>query len=268
MELLIVITMTALISCIDTVSYAARLSAARTRRVGASGSLFNILVIFSRFAVMAQMLVLGWMLDRAIHLGRTDELFFQLRFVLLSMSGGIVVGMLILPSVARILAIGTLKLDQHGSVPKIVFQEGLFRTLRKLPSQFWLPSFRANWRQIRAADLTYSFLLMNAVIFSFYSIANLSALLAGAMVPGFRSFAQQMASVINGVGTILLVIFVDPLSAKLMDDVVIEKRPLRDLKAAVFQLGVGRLLGTFIAQLLLWPFAYFIKWVVLLFPPA
>ncbi len=264
MKLTLVMLMTGLISCIETVSYAARLSGARTGRVGASSSLFNILVVFSRFAVMAQMILLASIVDNAISAKNTDTLMLDFRLVLVAMSLGIVVGMLALPSVARILAIGTHKLDRHGSVPRIVLAEGLFRTLAKLPSQFWLPSFRANWEQVRNANIGLSFLVMNATIFSFYSIANLAALYASAMIPEYRLVANNMAAVINGVGTILLVIFVDPISAKLLDDVVMEKRPMRDLKAAVFQLGVGRLLGTIAAQLLLWPFGHFIKWFVLL----
>lgn len=264
MKLAIILVVTIIISCIETVSYAARLSGARTRRVGASASLFNILVVISRFAVMAQMVLLASLLDNTIQTGRYDELLASFQLILLAMSAGIVIGMLLLPSVARIIAIGTIKLDRHGSVPKIVLAEGLFRTLGKLPSQIWLPSLRGNWREIRAAKLPLHFFMLNAVIFSFYSVANLAALYAGAMVPDYRSVAINMASLINGVGTILLVILVDPVSAKLLDDVVLEKRPLRDLKAAVFQLGAGRLVGTLCGQLLLFPVGYLIAWLVMI----
>ncbi|UFJ41627.1 lipid II flippase Amj family protein [Brevibacillus humidisoli] len=265
MKLGFIMLVTMVISSIETVSYAARLSGARTRRVGASASLFNILVVFSRFAVMTQMVFLGSMLDNAIRTGSIESLLSDFRLVLLAMSGGIIIGLLLIPSMARILAIGTVKLDRHGSIPKIVLSEGLFRTLGKLPSQFWLPSFRANWQEIRKSQLTYWFLALNAAIFSFYAIGNLSALYAGALVPEYRSVAINTASIVNGLGTIILVIFVDPVSAKLLDDVVLEKRPLRDLKAAVFQLGVGRLVGTLIAQLLLWPFGQLLALFVLLF---
>lgn len=264
MKLSIILIVTFVISCIETVSYAARLSGARTRRVGASASLFNILVVISRFAVMSQMILLASLLDNTIRTGNYEGLLGNFQLILLAMSGGIIFGMLIMPSVARILAIGTLKLDRHGSIPRIVLSEGLFRTLSKLPSQFWLPSLRGNWREIRAAKLSKHFFVLNTVIFSFYSIANLSALYAGAMVPDYRSVAINMASLINGVGTVLLVILVDPVSAKLLDDVVLEKRPIRDLKAAVFQLGAGRLAGTVVGQLLLFPFGYLITWLVMM----
>jgi hypothetical protein len=253
MKLLIVLVFTALISAIETVSYAARLAGARTRRVGASASLFNILVVFSRFAVMVQTVLIATMVDRAVRVGDTAGLIADFRLVLLAMSGGIVLGIVLLPSVARIIAIGTAKLDRHGSVPRIVLAEGLFRTLRKIPTQVWLPAVRRNWRELRAAEASPSFFWLNAAIFVFYAIANLSAMYASTLVEA-RATAIQMASVINGVGTVLLAVFVDPVSAKLLDDVVIDRRPIRDLKAAILQLGAGRLLGTLIAQLLLTPF--------------
>ncbi|MGC5326714.1 lipid II flippase family protein [Brevibacillus sp. SYSU BS000544] len=276
MKLLFIMFVTSIISCVETVSYAARLSGARTRRVGASTSLFNILVVVSRFAVMIQAILIASIVDQVITGNRKildplireqniDAMVYDFRLVLISMSVGILAGILLTPSVARILAIGTLKLDKHGSVPRIVFNEGLFRTLGKLPSQIWLPSFRSNWQEIRAAKMPYTFLLLNAAIFAFYSIASLSSLYAGTLVPDHVLKANQMAAVINGVGTVLLVIFVDPVSAKLLDDVVLEKRRIHDLKAAVFQLGVGRLLGTVIGQVLLWPFGIMIKEFVLIF---
>ncbi len=276
MKLILIMLVTSLISCIETVSYAARLSGARTRRVGASTSLFNILVVISRFAVMVQALLIASIVDHLItdnasihdpllRSQNIDAMLLDFRVILLSMSAGIVIGILLTPSVARILAIGTLKLDKHGSVPRIVINEGLFRTLGKLPSQIWLPSFRSNWREIKKAELPLTFLVLNAAIFSFYSIASLSSLYAGTLIPDHRLTANQMATLVNGIGTVLLVIFVDPVSAKLLDDVVLEKQPMRELKAAVFQLGVGRLLGTLIGQLLLWPFGYVIKEFVLIF---
>lgn len=276
MKLILIMVVTILISSIETVSYAARLSGAKTRRVGASTSLFNILVVLSRFAVMVQGLLIASIVDHVItgnakiadpliRQQNIDAMLLDFRLILLSMTVGIVIGILLTPSVARILAIGTLKLDKHGSVPRIVLNEGLFRTLSKLPSQIWLPSFRSNLQEIKRSELPYTFLTLNAAIFSFYSIASLSSLFAGTLIPNHSLTANSMATLINGIGTVLLVIFVDPVSAKLLDDVVLDKQPMRELKAAVFQLGAGRLLGTLIGQLLLWPFGYFIKMFVIVF---
>ncbi|WP_232698168.1 lipid II flippase family protein [Brevibacillus daliensis] len=269
MKLIIVVIVTMLISCVETVSYAARLSGARTGKIGASTSLFNILVLFARFAVMSQSVLLASMLEAVTQYnGKIPEMSYQelmdglllnFRVVLLAMSAGIVLGMFLLPTVARILAIGTKKLDEHGSVPKIIMSEGILRILWRVPSQFWIPSFRNNLRELRSTKIGATFFWMNAVIFSFYSIAILSSLFAGVIVPDNRTVANQMATVINGIGTILLVIFVDPVSSKMLDDVVCDKRQERDLKVMVTHLGAGRLLGTFAAQLLLYPFAYLIS---------
>ncbi|MGD8189740.1 lipid II flippase family protein [Brevibacillus ginsengisoli] len=276
MKLILIMLVTMLISSIETVSYAARLSGAKTRRVGASTSIFNILVVLSRFAVMVQGLLIASIVDHVIAINskiidplireqNIQDMLVDFRVILLSMSVGIIIGILFTPSVARIIAIGTLKLDKHGTVPRIVLNEGLFRTISKLPSQIWLPSFRSNWREIKQSKLAYTFFTLNAAIFAFYSIASLSSLFAGALIPDHRLTANSMATLINGIGTVLLVIFVDPVSAKLLDDVVLEKEPMRELKAAVFQLGAGRLFGTLLGQLLLWPFGYFIKYFVIVF---
>jgi hypothetical protein len=70
----------------------------------------------------------------------------------------------------------------------------------------------------------------------------------------------------TGVGTVLLVLLVDPLTAHVMDQALRGERPVSDVTAVtVWQIG-GRLAGTLLTQLLLSPLAQLLatvaRWLV------
>jgi hypothetical protein len=105
-----------------------------------------------------------------------------------------------------------------------------------------------------------TFLWINLVVVSIYTIGVLSSLYAGALVPEFRITASQLSAIVNGIATILLVTLVDPTCAYITDQAIKGKRKESDVRAMVFYIIIGRVVGTLIlAQLLFLPSAEYIR---------
>jgi hypothetical protein len=108
-------------------------------------------------------------------------------------------------------------------------------------------------------------LWVNLVLVSIYAVGVLSSLYAGALVPEFRITASQLSAIVNGIATILLVTLVDPICAYITDQAIRGKRKESDVRAMVFYIIMGRVVGTLIvAQILFLPSAEYIKSVTLL----
>ncbi len=106
-----------------------------------------------------------------------------------------------------------------------------------------------------------SILLLNLLANAVITVGVLSTLYAGYLNPDLRLTAASMAGVINGLSTILLVVFVDPDIALLCDEVVAGRYSEGYFRRYIIQVLAARLVGTLLAQVLLVPFAYLIVWI-------
>lgn len=98
------------------------------------------------------------------------------------------------------------------------------------------------------------------IITAIYTIGVLSALYASILVPDRATTAVMASGLINGMATILLVVFVDPKVSVLADDVVNDKGSYQALKNMSIMMVASRLLGTLLAQLFFLPAAKYIVW--------
>ena len=75
------------------------------------------------------------------------------------------------------------------------------------------------------------------------------------MAPELARTATTLSGVINGVGTVLLVILIDPVSALITDQALRGSRPVSEVSHIVVWQVVGRFLGTLLAQVVFFPAA-------------
>ncbi|GEN52230.1 hypothetical protein HFA01_04920 [Halobacillus faecis] len=80
------------------------------------------------------------------------------------------------------------------------------------------------------------------------------------LVPERASTAIMASGLINGIATILLVIFVDPKISVMADDVINKKGNYSKLKNVSLMMITSRLFGTLLAQLVFIPGAKYIAW--------
>jgi hypothetical protein len=81
------------------------------------------------------------------------------------------------------------------------------------------------------------------------------------LVPKDYAQAAVMSSgIINGIATILLTIFIDPVASVLADRVVKNESNYIYLKSYSITMVSSKLAGTLLAQLLFIPAAYYVAW--------
>ena len=112
-----------------------------------------------------------------------------------------------------------------------------------------------SWR-----DIPIKLFCINIVITAIYTIGVLSALYAALLAPERATTAIMASGLINGVATILLIVFIDPKISILADDVINKKGNYVTLKSASIMMVTSRLLGTLLAQVLFIPGAKYIAW--------
>ncbi|MEF2292271.1 lipid II flippase family protein [Virgibacillus dokdonensis] len=79
-------------------------------------------------------------------------------------------------------------------------------------------------------------------------------------LPKRAATAVMASGLINGIATILLVVFVDPKVSVLADDVVNNRGSYRTLKGVSLMMVTSRLFGTLLAQVLFIPGAKYVAW--------
>jgi len=250
----VVLVLTFLIYVVETLAYAARLAGIRTCRPAQAGSLYNLLALSARAANALQTTLLAGLVDRAVVVGTVADLTAIFRPILLAAAVGIGVGAALVPSFARLLARAVHSYELRRSLPRVVLHglsiKGLPRAREELRSPqahaiLWASRHRFPWRWI----------LLTALVAALYVVAGPAALIASAITPQGARTALTLPSFFTGVGTVLMVLLVDPLTAHVMDQALRGERPPSDVSAiTVWQIG-GRLVGVLLAQLLLSPLA-------------
>ncbi len=267
-SLLFVSIFTFLIHFTESVSYSLRLSGVRTRQIAVAMSLVTSTLLVSRLSNMFQAPVLGAMVDTTIHAANSYalvELAASFRWIVFAASLGVLAGALLTPTFVQIFDAVIRRFHRNGSLPKSVLAVFLPRYWPKIPALLRWPRLSMlsdiSWRR-----LPKTFLILNCLVASLYTIGVLCSLLAGAYLPHFRATAIQLSGIVNGIATILFTVMVDPSGARITDQAFHGKRPYSDVKSVVFFLLMGKLIGTLVlAQLFLMPFTWYImevtRWV-------
>lgn len=258
-KILLVFFLLAIINAIGTFAYGARLAGVRSKSISSSSALFNILTLISRTSNMILSPLIGSIVEEAIKTNNIDGLTMNFRFIFLGATFGTAIAILLIPYMSDLLIHAINKLEQHKSIPMIFYKEMKPKNIVKMIKMFRLPS-KNSLKNICVKNIPKGFLIISPIIYSIYTVGFLSALYAGSLTPENRLVASQMSSVINGFATISLYILVDPVLGVISDEAIKGKRPVQDIKNAIFFLSMGRLAGTVIAQLIFIPVAHFIVW--------
>ena len=249
-----------IIHSIETLAYAVRLSGARVKMIASALSLFNVMVIVSRMANMMQQPFTGSLIDTAPKSNTLEFVETQFRFLIGASTVGTVIGILLLPTFVALFSRAIIHLsEERGSVPSLFKRIFSLHYIKRGITHFNLPKF-SYLRNTKVKDLPIRLFFVNMVITAIYTIGVLSALYAALLTPERASTAIMASGLINGIATILLVIFVDPKVSVIADDVVNERGSYQSLKSISIMMVISRLFGTILAQLLFIPGAKYIAW--------
>ena len=258
-KLIILSLLQIVITIIGVSAYGSRLAGVKTKQLSTSFSLYNILNLVSRFANMIFLPLLGALVETAIKNNNINLLTNQFYFLLISIFVGTVIAILILPTFSNFFEKLVKGLSKYKSFTILFAKEFRWRNIKKIKDivKFF------NFKNIKNYSLNGlpkgSLLILNPIIVAVYTVGYLSALYAGALVPECRLVASQLSSTVNGIGTILLYLFIDPMVGIVSDEVITDKRNFKDMESLIFYLCIGRLMGVILSFPLLVPLAHFIS---------
>lgn len=249
-----------MIHSIETLAYAVRLSGARVKLLASALSLFNVMVMVARLANMTQQPFTGGLIDNAPDENMFNVVEYQFRVIIGSATIGTIMGILLVPTFIALFSRAIVHLSQErGSMPAL-FKKGLTieyikRGMKHIhsPRLYYL-------KGIRFEAIPKRLFFFNMIITAVYTIGVLAALYAGLLTPERRTTAVMSSGLINGVATILLILFIDPKISVLTDDVINKKGDYSQLKGISMYMMTSRLFGTILAQLLFIPGAEYIAW--------
>jgi hypothetical protein len=249
-----------IIHSIETLAYAVRLSGARVRLLASALSLFNVMVMVSRLSNMMQQPFTGSLIDKAPSDNALTFVEHQFRIIIGSASIGTLIGIVCLPTFIAIFSRAILHLaDERGSIPALLKKGFTVEYVRRGMKHFRKPSI-FYLRGIGIRDIPVKLFVINILITAVYTIGVLSALYASLLVPEYKTTAIMASGLINGIATILLIVFIDPKISILADDVINEKGSYSELKKASVMMMSSRFIGTLVAQILFIPGAYYVAW--------
>lgn len=184
----------------------------------------------------------------------------QFRILISASTAGTVFGIILLPTFIALFSRAIIHLsEERGSVPSLIKRIFSLQYIKRGITHFSLPKF-TYLQDTRIKDMPIRLFFINMIITAIYTIGVLSALYAALLAPERASTAIMASGLINGIATILLVIFIDPKLSVIADDVVNQRGSYNKLKTMSLMMVTSRLLGTILAQFLFIWGARYIAW--------
>jgi hypothetical protein len=257
-NLIIVVIMTMIIHAAETLSYSIRYAGVKLNKLAVALSLSGIIVLVSRTANLIQAPLTAKFVDFA----RTNlsfDLLRHFRMILLASSMGTLIAIALFPTFIRIFERIITRLEVAGSIPKLITSVSIGQ-LKNTKRYFKLPVFRIS--QFRYLGIPKKFILLNMAVTGFYTVGVLSSLYTAHLLPETSLTASQTSGIINGIGTIILTIFIDPQLGLITDKALNSEKHRHQLGKVYVVLMTSRFLGTLLAQFIFVPAAYLIGMIV------
>lgn len=246
--------------------YASRVSAVRTARIATAVAVFNFFSLLSRIAAQIYIPFVGAVTDSLTKRPPNTPLAPESLHVLELFNRGLIAGatigcilsVLLIPTFVKIYDAIITQIGQHGELSTVlalaVHPKRWPAILRTLTSPFKQSVTLSALRRIPKG-----FLIGNVVVLTFMTVGQLAAVYAGAaLAPEVARTATLLSPLINGIATITLSVFVDPITATIVDRAEKGQRSLEDVETMTFWLAMGSVVGTLAAQVLFIPAAWLI----------
>jgi hypothetical protein len=164
-----------------------------------------------------------------------------------------------IPSFQRLLSIAVEKFSIYKSVPRVIFHGFSKSGITSIKENLVIPSSKNISKLDLGKEFPWKVFIMNVIAVAIVTVGVLSSLYAGYFNPEFRTTASSLSAIINGVATILMFVFIDPFLSVMTDDVVLGKTKESLFRKYIVYMVIARVIGTFIAQLILIPAARLIS---------
>lgn len=256
-QIIVVIILNFIISLIGTLAYSVRLVGVRTGKIAVSFALFNILMLVSRVAVTFQVPILTKYVERSPGAGDLLTIF---NAIILISGVATIFGALLIPTFQRILYKGVKSFSIDRSLSKLILHSFSKSGIRYMKECVSVPS-KENVRQLTQIKYPKRIFFYNFITVALITVGSLAPIYAGILEPSLRATCITLSSIVNGIATILMTIFIDPQLSIMTDDVIDGKRTEEEFRVCVIGLVGSKTMGTFASLLLLLPFSYLIVFI-------
>jgi hypothetical protein len=256
-QLVLLIIFTFIIHLIGTFAYSTRIAATRTGQIALSFAMFNVMILISRISNSFQAPLLAKRVEENLDI-YINNIELDFRLILFSSTVATIFGILFTPTFQRILTNSVKKLSYYKSIPKLIFKGISLKGFVSIKNSFKIPSIDNIKGFFNNDKIPLKFIIFNMLATAVWTVGVIASIYAGYLEPELRATSGQLSSVINGLATIMLVLFIDPRVAMITDDVSNNLQTEGYLRRTLVALLVARLLGTLLAQIILVPSAMII----------
>ncbi|MGM9999601.1 MAG: lipid II flippase family protein [Candidatus Bruticola sp.] len=249
-RLLFIMALAAVVSMLTTLNTAARPAAIRTKQVALSLSVSSIFFMFTRFANLFYLPILGKYVDKAVQIGNVNILYEQIQWVVFSSALGALLSWLMLPTFSAIYEHGIAGINARGSMLRMLLALPSLRGLKALIGCMRSPIELKEWARPASKNetdkplaLPWDLLGWNIFATAIWTVGALAALQVSAIYPDLAATAVLLSGLVNSFAAIAFSLFVDPKAAVITDQAVDGQRPSGHVLQLTFHLGLGNFIG-------------------------
>lgn len=253
-QIVIVLILNFIISIIGTLAYSIRLVGVRTGKIAVTYSVFNIMSLLSRIAVTFQVPILTKYVEKNTNAGELLGLF---NWIIVISGIATVAGAFLIPTFQRVFYKGVIRFSIDKSIPRLILHSFSKTGIHYMRECIAIP-VKDNITKINYKKIPVKIVLFNLIAVSLITVASLAPIYAGSLAPDLRATCITLSSIINGVATVLMSIFIDPQLSIMTDEVIEGKCTEEDFRTCVVAMVGSKSIGTFAALFLLIPASYLI----------
>lgn len=261
-RLLVIALFILVVTTIETLAYSTRLSGARVGLIASALSLFNTLVVASRFSTMFQQPLTGKLIAEVPEgVNRLGFLENQFRILIGFTTVGVLIGIILFPTFIAIFSRAIIQLsNERGSIISLTKKWFNLKGFKRVILCFRMPKL-SYLKGINKHTFPKRLFIINILITAVYTVGVLAAIYGSLLTePKYAQAVVLSSGIINGIATILLTLFIDPKASVLADRVTTDKKKYVFLKSYSFAMVTSKFAGTILAQIIFIPAAYYVAW--------
>ena len=187
-------SLTLIIHFIGIIRLSARIVGTRTKKLGSSISLFNLLIIVSSFAQTLQAPLLSKSIEISINSGLIPGVV-NFRIILLFATIGTVLGAISLPTIHRFMAKGVDMMYEKGSIFQVILHSFKFSIFNLFLNSVTISKIENFYRLKRFKDLNVHIIFLNLLVYAFITVSVIACLYAGCLNTNYRTTSLALSGV-------------------------------------------------------------------------
>ena len=189
-------------------------------------------------------------IENNIHQG-IFEANADFRLIIFAASLATLAAAFLFPTFQEIMTKGVNSFSRIKSIPKLFVLAFKLNGRKAIKKAVRMPKIIDLRLLLKWREMSIKIFIYNVIIIAIITVGVLASLNAGYLNPELRTTCSTLSASVNGIATILLIIFVDPYLSLLTDEVIEQKFDMLQFRTIIAFMLFSRFLGTLLAQFLL-----------------